>query len=66
MAGFVRTTFRDTKILGLIRGQLLKLNVQVLEVETCYFFIQLLGEEVNAKRIFCQVFAREQVARELD
>src|SRR5262245_11406453 len=56
---FVRTVFRHTDVLRLLRGELGERGVQLLQLQPRHLFIQVLGQRVDADRVLRRV--REQL-----
>jgi hypothetical protein len=65
MLGFVRAIFGNSQVFCLVSRQLFKLNVQVLEVKTGNFLVQLLRQEVNTKRVFFRVLPESKLGKNL-
>ena len=51
----VRAVDRDAEVLGLLRRQLGQLHAELVEVQPGDFFVELLGQHVDAERDTCPV-----------
>lgn len=65
MLGFKRPVDWDAEVIGLLLGELGELGADFFEVQTGDFFVEFLGEDVDADFVFVAVFPEIELSEHL-